>query len=420
VISPETKVLLARRPTENAEAYDDYVKARQIRQNVGFGGFDEAESLLSKAVQLDPKFAAAWGELGAKRAFDHFNRFATAEKIGLAKAAIDTAVGLAPDDPHVIESEGDYYYYGYRDYSRAIEQYLRLAQMKPNDPAMYASMGLIHRRQGRYVEAIDNFRRSLELDPDNLNIVTALEQVLVYCRRYAETDALVQKVMARHPDNEELAWSDAYNRLMESGSTARIRDFAARTVDPSRQATFVYLQEQLAYYSGDWAEVVRIEKLQPHYDGDPDNAVWAQDTEVAEALAEMGDMPAAQAKARFALDQMQRELDAQPENAILWANLSLAHGIAGDKEETLRCAQRSSELMSEARDAIVGPSNSTLCAYAFMWAGDKERALSEIQRLLRVPWGTNVHMAGVSFRLLAGDPRFKALLADPANNAPLY
>jgi hypothetical protein len=59
--------------------------------------------------------------------------------------------------------------------------------------------------------------------------------------------------------------------------------------------------------------------------------------------------------------------------------------------------------------------------------GEKDRALAEIARLLKVPFsGVNVHTArdgiwfGNCFRALRGDPRFEALLNDPANNQPQF
>jgi hypothetical protein len=58
------------------------------------------------------------------------------------------------------------------------------------------------------------------------------------------------------------------------------------------------------------------------------------------------------------------------------------------------------------------------CAMAMAWAGEKDRAIAEIARLLKVPYGGNVH--SIYCRPLWDDPRYKALLADPANNAVLH
>ena len=60
-------------------------------------------------------------------------------------------------------------------------------------------------------------------------------------------------------------------------------------------------------------------------------------------------------------------------------------------------------------------------ASCLAWLGDKDRALAELARLLRTPWGENIHAArlGTAWFPLRGDPRFEALVHDPKNNAPL-
>jgi TolB-like protein/Tfp pilus assembly protein PilF len=419
VLSPETRVLLARRPTESTEAYDDYVKAWQLRSSAGFGNIEPATALLKEAVRLDPNFAQAWAELASIMAFGHFTVAVTDEQVRSAKEAMDNALRLAPDDPVVIEGLGDFYYYGYRDYPRATEQYMRLSQMKPNDPTTYSSLGLIQRRQGRILDAIANLSRAVDLDPGNYAYLNALQQTLSAARRFDDADAVIVKFLGKSTRNLEALWLVAQNDFYRDGSTTAIKDFARRTPDPSEESKFIYMQSCLAYFCGDWAECIRLDHLQRYYDGDPDASRWVQDTVMAEALAESGDLASARTRAAEALALMKTELKRQPENSVLWANMGLAQALLGNRDETLRCAQKAAEYLPESRDAIIGPTNSVVGAQAFAWVGEKERALSEFQRLLHMPWGTLVANGRNSWRPIRDDPRFKALLADPANNAPL-
>ncbi|MES1166373.1 MAG: hypothetical protein ABUL68_00080, partial [Pseudomonadota bacterium] len=61
-------------------------------------------------------------------------------------------------------------------------------------------------------------------------------------------------------------------------------------------------------------------------------------------------------------------------------------------------------------------------AFILAIVGEKDKAVAEFARLLKLPCGLNVHMLRYSWSLksLQGYPPFEALINDPANNAPLY
>jgi hypothetical protein len=88
----------------------------------------------------------------------------------------------------------------------------------------------------------------------------------------------------------------------------------------------------------------------------------------------------------------------------------------------LRCANKAIELLPESLDAGAGPWNSVALAFVYMWTGEKERAVAEYARLLRLPVGLSVHEMKRSpqYFPLRGNPRWEALLDDPNNNAPLF
>jgi len=419
VLTPETKILLARRPTENAAAYDDFLKARQRRNTSSFGLAKRVIPLLEDAVRLDPKFAQGWAELGAMRAFAHFNFEDGAQQIGPAKEAIDTAVRLAPDDPDVVEGVGDFYYYGYRDYTRATEQYLRLAQMRPNYPAMFFSLGLIQRRQGRMTDALPNLQRGLKLDPNNETYVLEYASSLNAVRRYDEADALLRRLLEQHPRDLGAEFALAMNTYTARGSAVDMEAALSHPVEESDRTLQQYMRTAFALARGDWAALARLDREQRYFDDDPQNARWNQDVTAAWGFAESGDMKAARARAAEALAQMEAELERQPENPSLWSSMSLANALLGNRDKTLSDAKKSAELMPESVDAVIGPANSFTCALAFAWIGEKDRAMAEIGRLLRVPWGLNIYTSRVAWRPLRDDPRFKALMEDPKNNAPL-
>lgn len=326
----------------------------------------------------------------------------------------------------MIEATGDYYYYGYRDYSRAAEQYLRLAQLRPNDPVMYYSLALIHRRQGHWGDSLLNFRRAIELDPADLPHANQFMQFLFGTRQYDEAEALGRRLSQAFPDRVLPAGFFVITEFLHTGATKDVETFVRQTFTPSDSELFAWTVRISARMTGDLTEAVRLDRERPYFEG-VGYAHWQQDVDAAQDLLEAGERDAARAKIDSAMPVLTAELVSQPSNASLWESLAEAHAIKGEKDEAIRCCEKAMELIPESRDAVEGPSIALARASILAQVGEKDRALAEFARLLKVPYsGANVHVArngiwfGASFRTLRGDPRFEALLNDPANNAPAF
>jgi TolB-like protein/AraC-like DNA-binding protein/Tfp pilus assembly protein PilF len=62
IITPDEQKILAKNPTENLEAYDQFLKGREELYGGGTQNLERAITYLKKAIELDPKFAMAYGE----------------------------------------------------------------------------------------------------------------------------------------------------------------------------------------------------------------------------------------------------------------------------------------------------------------------------------------------------------------------
>jgi TolB-like protein/cytochrome c-type biogenesis protein CcmH/NrfG len=417
-ISPAEQTLIQRKPTANAAAYDLFLKARAAYEANDINVMDQVSWLLD-AVQLDPGFAQAWALLGALQAANHFAELdSSPEMLEKAKAAIDTAVRLAPDDPIVIEMRGDFYYYGYRDYKSAAEQYRRLQTLRPNSPEAVGSLGLIYRRMGRWDDSLAALRRSIDLDPQNQRYRTTISVLLFGLRRYTESNAEMHRVVEMTGGNMLWTFYDVAIPYYETGSVdqakASIAQLKANHPDDPLAAV---IQRNWARTIGDFAEAQRIDSRQPYYDA---NGLphWQQDFDAAFDHVATGDMATARTRLEKLLPQLKAELVNEPENSGLWYVFGMTEAVLGDRAQALAAANKVVELVPESIDAVDGPGRSAWRAKILAWAGDKEVALAEFSRLLHVPYGTNVYgdRFDPGWLPLQGDPRFQALLADPKNN----
>jgi TolB-like protein/predicted Zn-dependent protease len=424
-ISPEARRHLDRRPTENPAAYDRYLQGRDTRNRAptsSSSALEQAEQLFAEAVALDPKFAAAWGELAVVHALNIFwDRDTSAERKARGAAAITEATRFAPEAPEIIRLAGTYAYYAYRDYERATAAYEKIIRLQPNDPTGYASLGLILRRQGRWAEALVNLRRAVELDPGNVGYARNLLSALGNVRRWDEGLALQRRLVALLPGQlrEELAL--AHYTFAVADSPRAVDELLARLTPEQRAAPVtVYYRKLWAVSRGDYAEFQRLDALQPVY---PELETPAQAaTDAALMHLSLGQAEAARARLAPAYAEMLALTRREPANLRARLYLGLMEVIRGRPDEGVRLLRGVTEALPETRDALDGVTYRYTLAVGLALAGDKEAALAELARVLRVPsqFPPAIVRADPALHSLRADPRFAALISDAQRHAPLF
>ena len=430
-ISPETKKLLERLPTENLAAYDLYLKARAIIRGKIWGQ-NQREPLLLAAVQLDPKFAAAWAELAVNHGFMFRDQERTPARLAQADAALARAVRLAPDAPETIMAHGWLAYLGHRDWVRATAEFERLIRLQPNNAWAIHGLATIQKRQGRWLESVANHRKALQLEPGSKGLAFELSLVLGAGRRWDETLAELQRLLAMPSEKSEseLARRASSVKVLFSatGSTKAADDWLAGLTPVQLESPALNsVRRWRALVRGDYPEWQRLDQLAAT--STDDNGV-RQPEDTADAIAAAfimaahGDLAGARLRLGNLPADVRSKLEREPTNDNLWSEQALMEALLGQAAEALRDSRKAMELMPESLDAHDGPDYSCALAAVYAWTGDKDRALAELTRLLRVPFGYegSVHDLRVDamFAPLRGDPRFEALLKDPKNSEPLF
>ena len=421
VISPEAQKLIRRVPTENTVAYDKYLQARESI-NAGEAAAEKQVTLLQDAVALDRQFAVAWAWLAKVHGLEYLgNRDHSPERLAKAKAAINTAVRLAPDDPEVIWNLGYFYYHEGRDYTRVMEQLEWGERLQPGAAIWSFGFAAMERRMGKWIEALAHQRQAAQLDPGNYDYALQVRDVALAGRRFDEA-LVAQRRVAELRDTAALnAFTIARLHFLQNGSTRQLETFFSGEPpdgERSRRKTW-------AATVGNYAEAIRLDALAPA-------TGLAATFEIALCLAANGDMAAARDRIAKLTPPLRERLKFEPENATVWGQLGCSEAVLGSAEEARRCALKSVQFLPESVDTWMGPDRTNDLAFVYAWIGDKNRAIAEYARVLQtvgrrngnVSFGAvpNVHVMKrhPAFFPLQGDPRFEALLNDPKNNAPLF
>lgn len=121
--------------------------------------FEDAVVVLSRAIEIAPKFAPAW----------HSRAFAL-EKLGrYVESLVDNneAIRLNPDNATSLFNRG-YLYVQLESYEKAVNDYNRVIRMTPNDTDAWHNRGWALMHLGRYSQAVSDFNEALKLDPKHV------------------------------------------------------------------------------------------------------------------------------------------------------------------------------------------------------------------------------------------------------------
>ena len=236
---------VAEKPTQNAAAYDAYLRGLNIEHNnYNYEAYVQAEHNYRRAVELDPNFALAWARLAILRSFLNFNAIDvntyTADSV---KQAADRAMALAPDAGESWIAQGSYRYRILRDFNSALAAYEEARKRMPNNALVYEYLGFILRRLGRWQEAETNYKKAIELDPRDVQLLSAVgNEFYTYLRRFDDALATSDRALQIAPDAAGV-----------HGNKAVVLQTAGR-LDEARQELALVPDEVL----DDWVVAARI------------------------------------------------------------------------------------------------------------------------------------------------------------------
>src|SRR4030095_9089526 len=202
-LSPNEKALLDRPPTKNSDAYLLYVQAHDYANQPDrpHESSLKAEELFEQAIKLDPKFALASAGLSEVERWIYHSYEPTSARREKARLNANESLRLQPDLPEGHLALGFSYYYGDRDYGRALTEFEIAKRDLPNEADAYSAIAAIQRRQGKWTESTANFEKSASLDPKNANVLFNLAINYVAQRDYEAADKILDRGIAADPQS---------------------------------------------------------------------------------------------------------------------------------------------------------------------------------------------------------------------------
>jgi serine/threonine-protein kinase len=421
-LSPNEKARLERRPTKDSDAYLLYVQAHDYanRPDRLRETSLKAEELFEQAIKLDPNFALAFAGLSEVESWIYHTDEPTSARREKARLNANESLRLQPDLPEGHLALGYSYYYGDRNYDRALTEFEIAKRDLPNEEQAYHAIGAIQRRQGKWAESTANFEKSASLDPKNANVLFNLALNYMAQRDFETADKIFDRAILADPQPFGSRGMKAALAIIWKGDIG----FAENQLslfppgfDPDGYVTsarvWVLMLQRKFADALQVAQQFRGETLKY-----PDFGLCPKASLEGSLYRYQGDKMKAQAAFEHARPVAEQLVRDAPDDPGRHASLGAVLAGLGEKEDAINEGKKAVELLPESEDAVDGPKVTATLAEIYAWVGEHDEAFRLLDHLLTVPNGLTVPMLKLdpAWDPLRKDPRFQALIEKYAAN----
>lgn len=248
-LTDSERQLLTQKPTDDLQAYDFYMRGRELLNRKGRRNTENAIRKFENAVTIDPNFASAYAALG--EAYSSMYEWYDGNSIWLSKAiemnqkaleleptSLEAQFGIAmvyfhhrrfAESQRTIETilkENSEFYPGYlrlgmiaelsNDLEGALKHYRRAAKLKPYDEDAWRYLAGAHRKLGNIESAnkaalkvIEITSRKLEASLDDIIVMSRLAEAYARFGSKEEANATLKRVLELEPNDGLAVYNSA-------------------------------------------------------------------------------------------------------------------------------------------------------------------------------------------------------------------
>jgi TolB-like protein/Tfp pilus assembly protein PilF len=263
-LSPEEEQRINEFPTQNLEAYNAYLRGRQLLPQRNSKDLGLAMESFERAVELDPDFALAW--VGIAESANLLGAHGTLnpdEKIRIMEVAVKRALEINPNLGEAYTSKGSLLD-DLNQTAQAEAAYKRAIELSPNYATTYHWYSiLISNTNDRLQEALELINRAAELDPLSPIIKSNIAQIYGRMGRFAEEESAYLQLLSANPEfssgmaniswtlylkdlgqlDDAVVWAQKSNRADPGKINGLVLEYAAwLNLDDDTRAQSIYQQ----------------------------------------------------------------------------------------------------------------------------------------------------------------------------------
>ena len=399
VLSPESQSQIEAHPTENAEAYQYYLRGRDyLRQPAEEATLASAVELFGRAIDLDRRFAHAYAGL-CDAHLGAYEFTMQTESFAMAEGACHRALTLNESLWEVHVALGNLYRTNGQSDSAILELQTAI-DAQPNAVSPYLALAEIYAQQSRLELAESTFRRAEEVEGGYWGVHRAFGIFLLDQSRFDEAIERQIKVTELVPDSG-IGYDNLGNSYLQIGELAKAESAFNASPLPSR---WTYMNRGLVYtHRGEFLKAVEDQKraidLAPQV-----HASWGFLGDAYRFIE--GEEKNANDAYEQAIQLAEQQLAINPTNWRSVGQLGMYYAYAGRHDEAIAQIEK---LLENTADST---------AYYFatrvrLQLGDMEGAYENLQRTIEAGWPRAYLANDPNIVALRGEPGYAALLAEP-------
>lgn len=185
-LSPDRQRALARRHTQNADAYDFFLRGRHFLNQRTPEAMQGAIDAFERATVADPAYSLGWANLAMAYGTSPINSDVDPRRVlPHAREAAVRAVAASPDVAEAQHALGHVKWAFEWDWPAAEAAFRRAIELDPSYSLVHLVLAHLLSQTGRHAEAEPFMRRARELDPLNPLSYALSSQVAFQARDYA-------------------------------------------------------------------------------------------------------------------------------------------------------------------------------------------------------------------------------------------
>ncbi len=216
-LTPGEERRLHQRATANVEAYESWLRARELLGRSTRESAAQAKAMHRRAIELDANFAAPHAGLSLVAISEYVSGWVPDPAQALDEAArwARRAIELNDQEPVSHMALGNVLLWR-RDHDGALREFGRMIELDPNFAQGHAATGMALTYAGRPAEALESIALAMRLDPHYPSIVLHfVGQAHFSLERYETAVELLLERIARTPgtDSSRLLLASCYGHL---------------------------------------------------------------------------------------------------------------------------------------------------------------------------------------------------------------